>query len=67
MDATDDPVSPVNPSILLGQVVRYCPSNGQAADLALDQQFMNARFRVHQIVRLMEFSSTALQIKLPIR
>jgi hypothetical protein len=42
-------------------------SDGQAADLALDQQFMNARYCAHQIVRLMEFSSTALQIKLSIR
>jgi IS30 family transposase len=28
---------------------------------------MNPRYRTHQIVRLMEFSSTALQIKLSIR
>jgi hypothetical protein len=67
MDITDGPAHPVDPSILLGQIVRYCLSDGQAADLTLDQQFMNARYRAHQIVRLTEFSSTALQIKLSIR
>jgi hypothetical protein len=67
MDVTDGAPSPVNLSVLLGQIVRYCLSDGQAADLALDQQFMNTRYRAHQIVRLMEFLSTALQIKLLIR
>jgi hypothetical protein len=28
----------------------------------LDAQFMNARFRAHQIVRLIEFASTELHI-----
>jgi hypothetical protein len=58
---------PIDPFILLGQIVRYCLSDSQAADLTLGQQFMNVRYCAHQIVRLMEFSSTALQIKQPIR
>jgi hypothetical protein len=32
---TDGPAPPVDPSILLEQIVRYCLSAGQAADLAL--------------------------------
>jgi hypothetical protein len=67
MDVTDGPAHPVDTSILLGQIDRYCLSDGQAADLALDQQFMNARYRARQIMRLMEFSPIALQIKLSIR
>jgi hypothetical protein len=67
MDVTDGPAPPVDPSIRLEQIVRYCLSDGQAANLALDQQFMDARYRAHQIMRLMEFSSSASQIKLSIR
>jgi hypothetical protein len=54
MHVTDGPTHPVDPSILLGLIVRYCLSDGQAADLVLDQQFMNARYRAYQTVRLME-------------
>jgi hypothetical protein len=52
---------------LLSNIVRYCVSEGQAADLALDNQFMNARDRAHQIVRLFEFASTQLHIELSAR
>jgi hypothetical protein len=39
-----DAVSPaltIDPTPLLFNIVRYCLSDGQAADLALDDQFMN--------------------------
>jgi hypothetical protein len=39
-------------------------SEGDAFCLALDAQFMNTRFRVHQIVRLIEFAFTELHITL---
>jgi hypothetical protein len=37
------------------------------ADLAVDTQFVNARYRAHQMVRLMEFSSTKLHLNPSIR
>jgi hypothetical protein len=58
MDVTDGTAPGVDPSVLLGQIVWYYLSDGQAANLAFDQQFMNARYCEHQIMRLMEFSST---------
>jgi hypothetical protein len=42
--------------------MRYCLSEGDASLLALDAQFMNACFPVHQIVRLIDFASTKLHI-----
>jgi hypothetical protein len=51
---------PVDPSRLVLNIIRYCLSEREGAHLALDRQFMSARFRAHQIVRLLEFSSTAL-------
>jgi hypothetical protein len=57
----------IDPTPLLSNNVRYCLSEGQAADLALDDQFMNARYRAHQTVRLFEFASTQLHIVLSAR
>jgi hypothetical protein len=60
------PAPPINIPALLPQITRYCLSAGQTADLALDTQFVNARYRAHQMVRLMEFSSTDLRLNLSI-
>jgi hypothetical protein len=65
-----DAVSPalaIDPTALLSNIVRYCLSEGQAADLALDGQFINARYCAHQIVFLFEFASTQLHIELSAR
>jgi hypothetical protein len=65
-----DIVSPalvIDPTPFLSNIVRYCLSEDQAEDLALDDQFMNARYRVHQFVRLFEFASTQLHIELLVR
>jgi transposase len=48
-------------------MTRYCLSADQTADLALDTQFVNARYRAHQMMRLMEFSSTELHFNISIR
>jgi hypothetical protein len=45
MDAADGPAPPINPSTLLPQIIRYCLFEGQATDLALDPQLMNAGWR----------------------
>jgi hypothetical protein len=42
IDAVDGITPPVNPSTFLPQIIRYYLSEGQAVDLALDPQFMNA-------------------------
>jgi transposase len=42
--------------------MRYCLSEGDASRLALDAQFINARFWADQIVRPIEFASTELHI-----
>jgi hypothetical protein len=51
----------------LPNIIRYCLSEGDAFRLALDAQFMNAHFRAHQIVRLIELASTELPITLSAR
>jgi hypothetical protein len=61
------PAPPINLPTLLPQITRYCFSGGQTADLALNTQFVNARYRAHQMVRLMEFSSTELDLNFSIR
>jgi UDP-2,3-diacylglucosamine pyrophosphatase LpxH len=61
------PVLAIDSSPLLSNIVRYCLSEGQAVDLVLDGQFMNARYRAHQIVCLFEFASTQLRIELSAR
>jgi hypothetical protein len=67
MDTADGPDPPSDPSTLLPQIIQYCLSEGEVADLALDPQFMNTGCHMHQIVCLMEFSSTKLDLKLSIR
>jgi hypothetical protein len=52
---------------LLSNIIHYCFSEGQAADLALDDQFLNAQCRAHQITRLFEFAPTQLHIELSAR
>jgi hypothetical protein len=61
------PALAIDPTSLFSNIVCHSLSEGQAADLALDDQFMNARYRAHQIGRLFEFASTQLHIELPAR
>jgi hypothetical protein len=58
-----NPALAIDPTPLLSNISRYCLSEDQATDLALDDQFMNARYRAHQILRLFEFASTQLHIE----
>jgi hypothetical protein len=62
MGDVDRSAPAVDPSTLLPGIIRHCLSEGDAASLALDRQFMNARFRAHQIARLVEFCSSNLTI-----
>jgi hypothetical protein len=48
-------------------MIRCCLSEGEASRLALDEQFMNARFLPHQIMRLIELSSADLHVALSAR
>jgi hypothetical protein len=65
-----DAISPalaIEPTPLLSNIVRHCLSEGQAADLALNDRFMNGRYHAHQIVHLFEFASTELHVELSAR
>jgi transposase len=61
------PASTVDPSKLLPDIIHYCLSESEAPCLWLDPVFMSAQFRVYQIVRLLEFASTELDIALSSR
>jgi transposase len=61
------PAPPINLPTHLPQITRYCLSAGRTADLARDTQFVNARYRAHQMVRLMELSSTELHLNPSVR
>jgi hypothetical protein len=67
MENVEEPALAVDPTRLLPEIIRYCFSEGDASRLALDETFMNATFRAHQIVRLYEFASTDLHITLSTR
>jgi hypothetical protein len=67
MDDTDGPAPAIDPNRILPSIIHHCLSEGQAADLALDHQFMNPRLSAHQIVRLIEFASTKFHIDLATR
>jgi hypothetical protein len=67
MEDSGQPAPAVDLTGLLPNIIRYCLSEGDASRLALDAQFMNARFRAHHIVRLIEFASTELHITLSAR
>jgi transposase len=67
MEDFDQPAPAVDTTGLLSNIIRYRLSEGNASHLALDAQFMNTRFRAHQIVRLIEFASTELHITLSAR
>jgi hypothetical protein len=56
-----------NPSKVLLNIIRDCLLEGDASHLALDSVFMNARFRAHQIVQLIEFASVELHIALSVK
>jgi hypothetical protein len=64
MEDPDQPARAVDPTGLLPNIICYCLSEGDASRLALNAQFITARFRAHQIVRLIEFASTELHITL---
>jgi hypothetical protein len=57
------PAPPIDLPILRPQITRYCLSAGRPIDLALDRQFVNTRYRAHQ----MEFSSIELYLNFSIR
>jgi hypothetical protein len=67
MEDPDQLAPAIDPTGPLSNIIRYCLSEGHASRLALYVEFMNARFRVHQIVRLIEFASTELHITLSAR
>jgi hypothetical protein len=56
MDEQSAPSPATDPTILMPRVIRYCLTEGEAADLALDSRFMLSVFRQEQIVRLKEFT-----------
>jgi hypothetical protein len=51
----------VDPTTILPNIIRYCLSEGEASLLPLNDQFMMARFRPHQIIPFIEFASTELR------
>jgi len=55
MEEASAPAPAVDPTILIPALISECISEGEAASLAVDQTFMSAQLRQHQIVRLMEF------------
>jgi hypothetical protein len=67
MEDPDQPAPDVDQTGLLSNIIRYYLSQGDASRLALNAQFMSARFWAHQIVRLIEFASTELHIILSAR
>jgi hypothetical protein len=67
MEDQSEPAPVVNPTMLLPNTIRDCVSEGDASHIALDSVFMNARFRAHQVVRLIEFASIELHIALSVR
>jgi hypothetical protein len=67
MEDSDQPAPAVDPTGLMANIIRYCLSESDAPRLALDAQFMNAPFRAHKIVRLIEFASAELHITLSAR
>jgi hypothetical protein len=67
MQDPNEPAPAANPTTLLPNIIRYCLLEGDPSCLALDSVFMNARFGAHQIVRLIEFASTGLNIALSVR
>jgi hypothetical protein len=67
MEDPDQPASAVDPTGLLSKIRRDCRSEGGASRLALDAQFMNARFRAHKILRLIDFVFIKLHITLSAR
>jgi hypothetical protein len=64
MEDLKKPAPAVDPAELLPNIIRYCLSEGDTFRLALYAQFMNARFRAHQIVWLIELTSTEVHITL---
>jgi hypothetical protein len=64
MQASEEPTPAVDPSLLLPQIITHCLCEGDAADLALDPEFMHPRFRYHQILRSPNFASKERNITL---
>jgi hypothetical protein len=52
----------INALILLSNIIRHDLSEGDITRLAIDVQFMNTRYQMHQIVRLIEFASIELNV-----
>jgi hypothetical protein len=64
MEIPGEAAPAIDRSILLPCIIRYFLPEGSATSLTLDSQFMNARFRAQQMVRVMECASTELHITL---
>jgi hypothetical protein len=64
MEISGDPAPAIDLSTRLPGIIHHCLREGPAAPLSLDAQFMNARFRAHEIVRLIECASAELHMTL---
>ena len=67
MARSNSPALAIPLDVILPRIIRECLCEGDACDLALDDNFVNAHFRAHQIFYLYSFAQNTLRRKLSIK
>jgi hypothetical protein len=67
MDRSNSPSLAIPLDAILPRIIRECLCEGDACDLALDDNFVNAHFRAHEIFYLQSFASNKLRKELSIK
>jgi hypothetical protein len=67
MTRSNPPAPAIPLEILLPHIIQQCLYEGDACELALDSNFVNARFRAHQIYYLHTFRLNRLHRRLAVK
>jgi hypothetical protein len=67
MARSNSPALAIPLDVILPRIIRECLCEGEACDLALDDNFVNAHFRAHQISSLQSFAWNKLRKELSIK
>jgi hypothetical protein len=67
MTRSNSPASVVPFEVILPHIIQQCLCEGDECELGLDSNFVNARFRVHQIYYLHTFGLNRLHRQLAVK
>jgi hypothetical protein len=67
MTRSNSPAPAISLEVILPRIIQQCLCEGNACELAVDRNFVNARFRAHQIYYLYTFGFNWLHRRLAMK